>query len=51
MEASNTLEKTLSMFTGVKLKILFLLSVPLSIDEAAAILAASGNMLLDIDYH
>ena len=44
MTASNILENTLSTLTGLKLEMLFLLSVPLSTDETAAILAASGKI-------
>ena len=44
MTASNILENTLSTLTGLKLEMLFLLSVPLSTGETAAILAASGKI-------
>ena len=41
MTSSNILENTLSSLTGLKLEMLFLLSVPLSIGETVAVLAAS----------
>ena len=44
MTASNILENTLSTLTGLKLEMLFLLSVPLSTGKTAAILAASGKI-------
>ena len=44
MTAPNILENTVSTLTGLKFEMLFLLSVPLSIDETAAIFAASGNI-------
>ena len=44
MAASSILENTLSTFTGLKFEMLFLLSVPLSIGETAAVLAASGKI-------
>ena len=46
MTASNILENTLSTLTGLKLEMLFLLSVPLSTGETAAILVASGNNVM-----
>ena len=46
MTASNILENTLSTLTGLKFEMLFLLSVPLSIGETAAILAASGKIAI-----
>ena len=44
MTASNILENALSTLTGLMFEMLFLLSVPLSIGETAAILAASGKI-------
>ena len=44
MTASNILENTLSTLTGLKFEMLFLFSVPLSISETAAYLAASGKI-------
>ena len=44
MTASNILENTLSTLTGLKFEMLFVLLVPLSIGETAAILAASGKI-------
>ena len=44
MNVPNILENTLSTLTGLKLEMLFLLSVPLSIGETAAILTASGKI-------
>ena len=44
MTASNILENTFSTLTGLKFEMLFLLSVPLSTGETAAILAASGKI-------
>ena len=44
MTASNILKNTRSTLTGLKFGMLFLLSVPLSIGETAAISAAPGKI-------
>ena len=44
MTASNILEDTISTLTATKLEMLFLLSVPLSTGETAAIVTVSGKI-------
>ena len=46
MTTSNIFENTPIILTGLKLKMLFLLSVPLSIGETVAILTASRKILI-----